>query len=389
MNAAPSDGDRDGHGKSASGPDQPPLILGAQLAAAQAADARHQAAEAEAAASAARPGPREPNPLAGISYDLPPEELGLLHFRLTRPDEQLDQFAERFASGTADQRARLRSILTIDDFYTLLFYARRAVVRALRSRDVQVAARAVSVLAAVDTDRVDGRDLIWQAGLLAYAVRQVGGEVIEVFEKAASLACDQTAEVLREVAGRPPGRLRQWGFREVQTADGIGLIEDDGSRFKARADLVAIAERIAAQIAASPAGRWQLSEPVIGAQLQPVWLRAAGYPEPEPELDQAFKEITGCVLVRGGVEAAGSALEAQHLLMYLAETKTVEAAEIIARAAGPGSGTWFAGFGVAAGPLCAVLIARSVIAEVAPVETQPSLERFRPVLAAALGDALL
>ena len=357
-----------------------PLILGAQLAAAQAAEARHQAA-------AAGPDPKEPSPLAEITYNLPPDELGLLHFRLTRPDTQLDQFAERFASATPDQRARLRHISTIDDFYTLLHYARRTVVRALRSQDVQVASRGLNALAVIDSERIDGRDLIWQAGLLAYAIRRLDGPVTELFEAAAALADGQTRQTIREVGERKPSRLLTWGFREVQTADGIGLSEDDGARYQARADLVALAERIAAQIAAD--GSWQLSEPVVGSRLQPVWLRAGRYPEPEPELDQARNDITGCVLIRGGVESTGSVLEAQHLLMFLAQTSTASAAEIIARAAGPGTGTWFAGFGVAAGQLCAVLIARSVIAEVPPVETQQSLERFRPALADTLAAALL
>jgi hypothetical protein len=158
---------------------------------------------------------------------------------------------------------------------------------------------------------------------------------------------------MREVGGRPPGRLREWRFLEVQTADGT----------------------------------WQLSEPVVGSKLPAVWLRVGQYPEPEPELDQARQEITGCVLVRGGADAAGSVLAAQHLLMFLAQTHSVQAAAIIARAAGPGSGTWFTGFGVAASRLCAVLIARSVIQEVPSVETQQSIQRFRPVLADALTAA--
>jgi hypothetical protein len=369
---APDEGggsrDRDGEGQ--------PLILGAQLAAARAAEARHQAARADS---------QEPSPLAGISYDLPPAELGLLHFRPASADELIDEFADRYASGTDDQRAEYRSALTMDDLYTVLHYARRAVVRALRAADPQLAARAVNALAAVDTDRVDPRDLIWQAGLLAYAVRRVGGATIEIFEAAAARADRQTAGYLREVGQRPPGGLRQWGFKEVQTPDGIGLAQDDGGRYQARDDLLAIAERIAAQIAAD--GTWQLSEPAVGAQLQPVWLRADKYPEPDPELDQARTEITGCVLVRGGVESDGSAMEAQNLMMYLAKTSTARAAETIARAAGPGSGTWFAGFGVAAGQLFAMLIARSVIAEVPSAEIQQSLERFRPVLAQALAGA--
>ena len=230
----------------------------------------------------------------------------------------------------------------------------------------QVASRGLNALAVIDSERIDGRDLIWQAGLLAYAIRRLDGPVTELFEAAAALADGQTRQTIREVGERKPSRLLTWGFREVQTADGIGLSEDDGARYQARADLVALAERIAAQIAAD--GSWQLSEPVVGSRLQPVWLRAGLYPEPEPELDQARNDITGCVLIRGGVESTGSVLEAQHLLMFLAQTSTASAAEIIARAAGPGTGTWFAGFGVAAGHLCAVLIARSVIAEVPPVE---------------------
>ncbi len=291
----------------------------------------------------------------------------------------------------------------MDDLYTVLRYARRAAVRALRAGDEddqsggqrghgghggqQIAARAVNALAAIDTDRVDARDLIWQAGLLAYAVRRTGGDVVAVFEAAAARADSQTAGHLREIGGRPPGELREWGFREVKTAGGIGLAQDDGGRYQARDDLIDIAERIAAQIAAD--GTWQLSEPAVGAQPQPVWLRVDRYPEPDPELDQARAEITGCVLVRGGMESAGSVMQAQHLMMFVAQTRTARAAEIIARAAGPGSGTWFAGFGVAAGQLFAMLIARSVVTEVPPAETQQSLERFRPVLAESLADAFL
>ena len=176
------------------------LILGAQLAAAQAAETRHQAA---------RPEPKDPSPLAGISYDLPPGRTRPTPLPAGPSDELIDEFADRFTSGSDDQRARLRSALTMDDLYTVLRYARRAAVRALRAGDEddqsggqrghgghggqQIAARAVNALAAIDTDRVDARDLIWQACLLAYAVRRTGGDVVAVFEAAAARADSQTA----------------------------------------------------------------------------------------------------------------------------------------------------------------------------------------------------
>jgi hypothetical protein len=78
------------------------------------------------------------------------------------------------------------------------------------------------------------------------------------------------------------------------------------------------------------------------------------------------------------------AAAAQHMLVFLAQTEDYRAAGIIAGAAGSGTGGSFAAVGVAAGTLCAVLIARSFVRGTTGVETTASLERFRPVLTDAL-----
>lgn len=49
------------------------------------------------------------------------------------------------------------------DFYTVLSYARRAAVRALRSNDAELACRGVAALSVIDENRIDWRDLAWQA----------------------------------------------------------------------------------------------------------------------------------------------------------------------------------------------------------------------------------
>ena len=107
------------------------------MAAARAAEARHQAE------------PHGPSPLAGVAYEPAAGELSLLHFARTPKDELIDGFVDRFAASSGEVRAQQRSSLTMGDFYTVLNYARRAVVRALRSDDGEVARRGVVALAVV------------------------------------------------------------------------------------------------------------------------------------------------------------------------------------------------------------------------------------------------
>jgi len=165
------------------------------MAAAQAAETRHQAVA------------RGPSPLAGVAYQ---RNLSLLRFTAAPADEIIDGFVDRFAASGQEDRARQRSALTTDDFYTLLTYARRAVVRALRSRDDGVARRGLVALAAVDSSRVDWRDLAWQAGLLSYAIGTISGNVSGLFRSAGSLGEGETATLLTRMAREPAASLSQW-----------------------------------------------------------------------------------------------------------------------------------------------------------------------------------
>lgn len=333
------------------------------MAAARAAETRHQAV------------PHGPSRLAGVAYR---GELSLLRFTAVPADEFIDGFVDRFAASTREDRARQRSALTMDDFYTLLTYARRAVVRALRSRDDRVARRGLVALAVVDYGRIDWRDLAWQAGLLSYAIGTISGDVSGPFQTAAALGEGETAALLTGMASEPAASLSQWGFREIRTAAGIGLIEDEGKPYQPTSDLLAVAAAVAGAIRGD---RWQLSDPVTGAELPAVWLGAGDLEHVEP----AMRSVTGCMTLRGSMVTQESpAAGSQRMLIFLAETGNAHAARIIARAAGPGGRSWFAAVSAAVGTLCAVMIARSVVQGVPSVETQATLERFRRVLADAL-----
>jgi hypothetical protein len=331
-----TDNDAGSGGRPASGP----FVIGAQMAAAREAEARHQAE------------PHGPSPLAGVAYE---QGLSLIRFTQVPADEMIDEFVGRFAVSSGQDRAWLRSALTMDDFYTLLGYARRAAVRAMRGGDGEVAARGVAALAVVDPGRIDARDLAWQAALLSYALGRVGGDVTGPFERAASLAVGDAAALLGSQADRPVASLSDWGFREIRTDAGVGLVEDEGRRYRPRSDLAGLAGAVAAGV---EDGTWRLSDPVIGSDLPAVWLRA-GKPG---TAEKAIRSITGCVRLRGSLARRDSpGAKAQHMLVFLAETDDPRAAGVIAGSAGPGDGGSFAAVGVSAGTLCAVLIARSFV----------------------------
>jgi len=342
-----------------------PAVIGAQMAAARDAEARHQAE------------PRGPSPLGGVAYE---RGLSLIRFTQVRTDEMIDEFAGRFAASSGEDRTRLRSALTMDDFYTVLAYARRAAVRAIRSGDSEVASRGVAALAVIDPGRIDGRDLAWQGALLSYAIGRISGDITGAFQAAASLAEGDVAAFLRRQAGRPAASLADWGFREIRVSGGIGLIEDEGRPYQPRSDLVALADAVTAAVTD---GTWQLSDPVTGSSLPAVWLRAGK----RGKTEKAIRLVTGCVSLRGTLarqDAPDAA--AQHMVVFLAETGDRRAAAVIAGAAGPGTGSSFAAVSAAAGTLCAVLIARSFVQGIPSVETPASLQRFRPGLADALAN---
>src|SRR5215472_8431083 len=87
--------------------ERPPVVLGAELAKARAAEARHR----EVA-----PGT---SPLAAVEYDASWGEVSLFRFVESPRDETIRRFVDRCRGLGPNKRAEVRSSLTMDDFYTL------------------------------------------------------------------------------------------------------------------------------------------------------------------------------------------------------------------------------------------------------------------------------
>jgi hypothetical protein len=89
------------------------LVLGAEMARAAAAETIHRAEE-----------DRAPSPLAGVGYDGRRSEFSLDEFAASPRDHVVGQFVEQAIGQDFIGRSQIRAALRMDDFYTLLTFAR-------------------------------------------------------------------------------------------------------------------------------------------------------------------------------------------------------------------------------------------------------------------------
>ena len=106
-------------------------------------------------------------------------------------------------------------------------------------------------------------------------------------------------------------------------------------------------------------------------------------------VDPALGSLRGCVVINRALSAmASSHLGAQQLTTFLAELPDMHASSTIAACTGPGPRGGFVDLGVAVGPVCAVMVSRSVAVGIESHERDGSLERFRGGLTAILAGHL-
>jgi len=351
--------------------ERPPVVLGAELANAKAVEARHR--EATPA----------PSPLVGVRYDLAPGEGDLFRFVESSRDEVILRFIHYCRGLDHGERAQVRSSLTMDDLYTLLTFARRAALRALRANDSEIVVRGIEAISLIDAERIDRRDAVWESALLAYAGGRTGLNVGDAFTAAASAAEPGISEVLGRFAHERVDNLEDdWGYGELTTPAGVILVSDGGEPFAPTIDLVSIAFDIVAVIEDGP---WRVSDVETGSDMPAVWLRR-GDPK---AVETALDSMRACVAINGALLPSVSARPgAQQLTVFLGEFADSNAAGAIAAATGPGSRGGFAGIGVAGGPVCAVMVSRSVMQGVDAYEGEVSLERFRAGLVRILTEAV-
>ena len=166
----------------------------------------------------------------------------------------------------------------------------------------------------------------------------------------------------------------------MATADGPVLFEDGYASYEPDRDLVPIVFALAAAIEGE--GTYRVEQLGIADDLPPVWVAA----DADTLVAAALERLTGCASVHA-VPSAGSGRNPRDhfLLVFVAEAATAEDATAVAQGANRGGRRESVVLGVAAGRLCAILIAACVHAGRPSFERAEIIARFRPMVSAALG----
>jgi hypothetical protein len=356
-NRPPDDADVDGGGV---------VEIGREMADAIDAENRHRRAHGKGV-----------SPLHGIAYDPWRGEVYLHTFVDSPVDEELRKFVSSYSALDAESMARVRASLTMDDFYTLVTFARRCAVSAMRDPDQARAQDGVVALTAVDAQRLDWRDVSVAAALLSHALDDRGAS----FRHASGVAESNVADILRRFADEPVKELTSWGYREVETPGGAVLIDDWGEPYDPATDLIELAFEISGLLRGDV---YEVTNIVAGSDLPAVWL-----PSGDPAATEtATSSLLGCVSLNGALRPeAHRKAEDQQLTVFLAEAADQNDAGVIAAASSVQPGSSHEALGLADDRLCSVTVARSFVDGSPSFERSGSLERFRPSFARLLAQA--
>ncbi len=282
-------------------------------------------------------------------------------------DDAIGRIVDSTRFMNADDLRKFRDQLSEQDLYTLLQFARRQTVEALRSKRLNLALRAVSALTLVDRDKIDYRDLSVDFPL--YAARQLDASTDEVIDSAIARCTDGTAEVFDAARNRVRSTtLQSCALVEVSSIYGLGFMETWTRGYNAATSIAELSVEVADAV--DREGTYETAA-----------FHATGLPDVWFSGERTSRDIPtdGCVSV--DCRLIGSGRRSHGLLIFLAHLAPSASADDLAEAARQASRGDTPQVAIASGHRLALIIAVSATAGAVAQESELTLERFCDLIA--------
>ncbi len=328
------------------------IILGSELASAM-------KAEDERLAS----GISVKSPLPDDQYDLETGDYNLVAVSPLPLDRELRTFMSEYLDQGPDQRDVVRQRLSFDDLYTLIHFVKRASVIALNHDPVEWCRAGLVALSLIDENRVDWRDAKWAAGILEHAILNIGERGDSLIVDADNLS-STSAEFLRHLL--QTSKLGEWGYSQIRTADGVGLIKCGFAEYNPTIHLTAIALRISESLTS---GRY-VGDVEIASSVPEIWFA----PNSRNQVKSRLRRSQGAAAIRGTLREGFSQKGNQMFVEWVVAMPTADDAKYLVEAVG--SGKYLNGryvLGISEHKMFALLVTGSVKEGVEPYETPASL----------------
>lgn len=366
--ASPMDTDGSAKPSEGSNPEKGVYVIGQEMARAVEAEQRRQ-----------QQGTRE-SPLPKRGYDFWHGDQSLINPAPSSLDDALRKVARRYAASEPQQRAAIRDSISMDGFYTLMTFADRSAVFAMRERKAEIARDGLIAVAMIDQDRVDFRDIPSCLYLLYHAASRVGADADGMFRQIGMLSESEVGKQIVRFAEQTPDRrsLRSGLFVEVETEKGLGFIQRDIARYSPTLDLKSLVIVVAQLVAAD---KYQPESVSVATELPPVWLSRGK----NAELDRVLAGIRAGATISARLRPNEHPKhDSQQFTVFIVETSQAADAQTLLRLSQTKDVHGHSMIGVAAGRLFALVVARAFMDGVEAYETPKSLARFREGLTKVL-----
>lgn len=348
------------------------VVLGQQLA-----DARkHEQARLQSGNALVSPLPQNNyEPRVGEWELLNPVPLDL--------DVQIRKVCKTFANLTEAERTNFTSAISMNEFYKLLNFARRAAVFALRSKDAELLQDGITALAMIEAKRTDYRDILMAIALLYHTASQISVDADSVFRNTAKIAEPETRDFMIGFAGgseRYKSLKDSWGYLEVETAFGRGFVRWGFQPYAPQTELLTTGTKIASIIEADS---YRTNYIEIATQLPDVWLKT---PEPSPLKETLAKVCAGATINAQLLTDKHAEAMSQQFTVFLVELDLPDSANILLKLSQSKKPKSYSMLGVAVDRIFCLVIARSFVQGVAGFENSESLNRFQKQIQQAISQ---
>ncbi len=347
---------------------QDTIVLGQQIADAQAKEDERLRRSSGATKS----------PLPEVAFERREGELGLLNPSPQPFDQVLREWCATLAvEGSADKCGTLRDAIPMDDFYTLMTFADRSAVFALREEDPTILQDGLTALAMIDAERTDYRDVLMSIALLNHGAERLDLDVAAEFEAAAKLAEPRTAELLLSFVEREPHSKalgESWGYHQVELDTGIGFVRSGFASYDPQHDLIALGMDILDAIGADELYEARSLE--VANKLPAIWLSGVDDQRVEEILSEAGAGMTVC--------ADPANRSAQMFVVFTVELDSPRSAQALMEISKQAKRSDTAKLGFAQHNVFSLVVARSVREGVEPIEKGDSLQRFADSIGVAM-----
>jgi hypothetical protein len=313
------------------------------------------------------------SPMPDMKYDFWRGEQNLIKPVQASLDSILSDLCQDFAKNDAATRAKIRASMSMDEFYTILTFSRRAAVFAIRKQESDFIANGLTAIAMIEKERVDFRDILIALSLLYHSAKRIGKNADQLFQDAATLSETNVSELIIGFIKQSPEKndLRSaWGYEEVETEEGIGFIEWMGTEYNPTYDLKKIALEISDFIATD---KYQPSSVTIATELPEVWLKSID----DAALDKALKTVRGVASISADLRPDAHPEHASQMFtVFLVEVADESVAQTLMDISKKKKPSDYCMLGLTKGRLFCLVIARAFVAGEESFETPESLTRF-------------